>query len=490
METKLNQKQYDIAVIGSGPGGQKAAVQAAKKGKRVVVIDRRECKVGGVSLHSGTIPSKTLREAVLYLRGLRRKKIYGQSRRFTDKISLQDLLERVNTILAYELRLIESQFKRNGIDIIYGQASFKDSHNLEVENRQGDKIAELAVDKVILATGTIPRRPADVPFDYKTIFDRNFIFSSRSQLDLLPKSLIVYGAGVIGSEYAGMFAALGCEVTLMDDHKMLFPYIDQDIVRVLREHLEKMGVIIKMGQKAKAFSVVTAEGKKKGRIETEDGSIVEADAILFSKGRLPCVEPLKLENAGVECGERNVIKVDDHYRTTAENIYACGDVIGFPALASTSAEQGRVAARCAVGAHIKHHKPELFPTALYTVPEISTIGKTEEQLIKEKVPYVTGIAYFYEIAKAAIAGDDTGALKLLFHPETRKILGVHIIGEQAAEIVHIGQLVMSFGGTVDSFIYNVFNYPTWAEAYKIAALNGMNKLKEKQSAAAPPRGVG
>lgn len=469
-------KKYDVAVIGSGPAGQRAAIQCAKKGKKIVIIDRREYKLGGVSLHSGTIPSKTLREAVLYLKGIRRKKIYGKSHRFDEEITLADLMERVEIILTFELKIIESQLRRNQVDVLYGQASFIDAHTLEVTNRHGEITDEIYADKIIIATGTVPRHPADIQFDYKTIFDSNFIFSSKSQINQLPKSLIVYGAGVIGSEYAAMFAALGCQVWLMDSHPSLFPYLDKKIVALLQEHMEGLHVSLMMEQNYKTIET-TPEGK--ARIETHEGSVVEADAILFSKGRLPCVEPLNLEKIGVAMTDRKIIKVNETYQTSVEHIYACGDVIGFPALASVSAEQGRVAARYALGLEIKHHKPELFPIAVYTIPEIAAIGKTEQQLQKEQLPYQKGLAYFSEVAKAAIVGDDSGALKILFHPETMEILGVHIIGDQAAEIIHIGQLVMAFNGKLDSFVQNVFNYPTWAEAYKVAALNGFNRLQGK-----------
>lgn len=469
-------EHYDIAVIGSGPAGQRAAIQAAKKKKKVVIIDRRAYKLGGVSLHTGTIPSKTLREAVLYLRGMRRKKIYGPSHRFNENITLESLLERVETILSYELKIIETQLIKNGVRFLYGQASFLDRHTLEVRTREGEKIAEVTADKIIIATGTIPRHAPGVTFDYEVIFDSNFIFSSKSKIKALPRSLIVYGAGVIGSEYAVMFAALGCKVWLIDNHKELFPFLDGKIVHLLKEHMERMDMTLMMGHPYKTIDV-TPEGK--GRLVTEDGTTLEAEAILFSKGRLPCVDPLNLDAVGVELSENGLIKVNESYRTSVENIYACGDVIGFPALASTSAEQGRVTARYALDLEIRHHKPELFPFAIYTIPEISFIGKTEEQLKEENVPYEKGICYYYEVAKAAIAGDDTGALKILFHPETLDIHGVHIIGDQAAEIIHVGQLVMYFKGKLDAFIKNVFNYPTWAEAYKVAALNGINKLLNK-----------
>ncbi len=467
------EKAYDVAVIGSGPGGQRAAVQCAKKGKEVVIIDRRACKLGGVSLHTGTIPSKTLREAVIYLRGLRRKKVYGASSRFKKDITLEDLMERVRQILEYEMEIQGSQLRRNGIDVMYGQASFVDRHTLSVESLGGEKVARVTADKIIIATGTVPRHPGDVPFDYNVILDSNFIFSSKSKVSQLPRSLIVYGAGVIGSEYAAMLGALGAKVWLVDSHERMFPFIDREILDFLEKSFAQMNIQVLMGRKHKRIGI-TPEGK--GRFEADDGTVLEADAILFSKGRIPCVEPLKLENAGVKLGDRKVIEVDSHYRTNIDNIYACGDVIGFPALASVSAEQGRIAARYAVGAEVTSHKPELFPLAIYTIPEMSSIGKTEQQLQREKTPYGKGIAHYHEIAKAAIAGDDQGALKILFHRETREILGVHLIGDQASELIHIGQIVMTYKGTLDYFLKNVFNYPSWAEGYKVAALNALNTI--------------
>lgn len=466
---------YDVAVIGSGPGGQRAAIQAAQKGRKVIVIERRLFKVGGVSLHTGTIPSKTLREAVIYLRGLRRRKIYGPSHRFSDDITLEDLMERVKQIWDYEMQLLDTMLRQGGVDVIYGQASFVDPHRLRVENQNGEVIGRIRADKIIIATGTSPSLPEDIPFDYESILDSNFIFSSKCHINRLPRSLIVYGAGVIGSEYAAMFAALGSKVHLLDSHEQMFPFIDHDILKILMDSFAEMNMEIHLGQKYKKISR-TSDGK--ARLETDKGLILEADAILFSKGRKPCIEPLRLENAGVLLGERDVIRVDDHYRTNVEHIFACGDVIGFPALASVSAEQGRIAARYALNLSVPYHKPELFPLAIYTIPEMSSIGKTENQLIKENIPYLKGVSGYRDIAKAAISGDITGALKLLFHRDSHALLGVHLIGDQASEIIHIGQIVMTFNGDVEYFVRNVFNYPSWAEGYKLAALEGLNPSQE------------
>ncbi len=473
----MSKKRYEIAVIGSGPSGQRAAIQAAKAGKKVVVIDNRILKLGGVSLHTGTIPSKTLREAVLYIKGLKRKYVYGSTSVERSEIALGDLTEKVDSILKYEVKVIERQFKRNGVDVIYGEAVFEDKLNVNIFDLEGNITESIKADKYIIATGTHPRRPDDIKFDYNVIFDSDFIFSHKSTIKQLPESLIVYGAGVIGMEYAGMFAALGCEVTIVDTHKEMFPFIDRDIVALLKKFYIDLGVKFNFNESYKSFEV-TKGGK--GKLLTESGKLFEADVILFSKGRVPAIENLKIKDVGVDTGSRGTIKVNEMFQTSVENIYACGDVIGFPALASTSSEQGRRAARFSIGLEADQGIDENFPFAIYSIPELSSIGKNVQELEKENVPFETGIAYYNEIAKAAISGDDRGALKILFDPSTKKILGIHIIGEQAAEIVHIGQVVMKTGENLDFFIKNIFNYPTWAEAYRVAAFNGLNKLKSKR----------
>ncbi|MCK5222609.1 MAG: FAD-dependent oxidoreductase, partial [Candidatus Aminicenantes bacterium] len=312
---------------------------------------------------------------------------------------------------------------------------------------------------------------------YNVIFDSDFIFSHKSKIKKLPESLIVYGAGVIGMEYAGMFAALGCEVNIVDNHKEMFPFIDRDIVALLKKFYIDLGVKFNFNESYESLKV-TKDGK--GKLITESGKVFKADVILFSKGRTPAIEKLKIKNIGVDTGSRGTIKVNEKFQTSVENIYACGDVIGFPALASTSSEQGRRAARFSIGLEADPGIDDHFPFAIYSIPELSSIGKNVQELEKENVPFETGIAYYNEIAKAAISGDDRGALKILFDPSTKKILGIHIIGEQAAEIVHIGQVVMKTGENLDFFIKNIFNYPTWAEAYRVAAFNGLNKLRSKR----------
>lgn len=471
-----NQKiiHCDVAVVGSGPAGQRAAMECGREGLNTVIIDRRNLKVGGVSLHVGTIPSKTLREAVLHLIGYRHKHLYGSEYKVQQHICLKDLTQRVELTLKRELAVLESQFMAAGVTVRYGEACFVDPHTLEIHNRMDESRILLKADQFVLAPGTVPRHPEDISFDYEVIFDSNFVFSHKSRIKELPKSLIVVGAGVIGTEYAAMFAALGCKVTLVDHHEQILPYLDGDINRLLLSEMEKMGVTMVLGRGYRSIRR-TKDGK--GMVETDTGEELTADAVLVSLGRVPCVDRLNLPAAGVELANRPTIKVDENFRTTAPHIFAAGDVIGPPALASTSAEQGRVAGRNVLGYTVRDHRPELFPFALYSIPETSLIGSTEEQLVKQNIPFVKGIALYQDVSKATIKGGSVGMLKLLFSPDDWKLLGIHVVGDQAAELIHIGQAVMSLGGRVDYFVHNVFNYPTWAEAYRVAALDGLSRLK-------------
>lgn len=449
-------------------------MECAREGRDTVIIDRRNLKVGGVSLHVGTIPSKTLREAVLHLIGYRHKHLYGDEYKVRQHICLRDLTERVELTLKRELAVLESQFMAAGVNIRYGEARFVDPYTLEIHNRVDESRALVQADHIVLATGTVPLHPDDIPFDYQVIFDSNFVFSHKSRINELPRSLIVVGAGVIGTEYAAMFAALGCRVTLVDRHTRILPYLDGDINRLLLSEMEKMGVTMALGR---GYRSIRRMDNGKGLVEIDDGENLTADAVLFALGRLPCVERLNLPAAGVELGKRPVIKVDENFRTSAQHIFAAGDVIGPPALASTSAEQGRVAGRNVLGYTVRDHRPELFPFAIYSIPEASLIGSTEEQLVKKEIPFVKGIARYHEVSKATIKGGSVGMLKLLFSPDDWKLLGIHVVGDQAAELIHIGQAVMSLGGRVDYFVHNVFNYPTWAEAYRAAALDGLARLQ-------------
>jgi len=414
-----------------------------------------------------------LREAVIYLAGLRQRQYYGKSYKTQDTITLDDLLLRVKKVLSRETQVMESQLQRNGVDVINGQAAFEDPHTLVVSTGQDEPDQKIKADKFLVAVGTIPRRPDDIPFDQEVIFDSNFIFSSKNKRNNLPKSLIVIGSGVIGTEYACMFAALGCDVWLLDRRKEMFRFLDQDIYDQLLLAISNAGVQLVLQEE---IGAIHRSPCGEAVVEIEGQNPLKADAVLFAMGRTPCTFTLNLENIQITTNKNGVIEVDEQFRTSQEHIFAAGDVIGFPALASTSAEQGRMAARYALDLKV-NSKPELFPFAIYTIPEISMVGKTEQELVKEDIPYVQGLAFYRELPKGAIIGDVDGALKMLIHSQTRKILGVHMIGDLASELLHIGAIAMNLDATIDIFVDNVFNYPTLAEAYKVAALNGMNNLE-------------
>ena len=456
---------YDLLVIGSGPAGQRAAIQGAKSGKRVALVERREV-VGGTCINTGTIPSKTMREAVLHLSGFQYQGIYGVSYRVKEQITMADLSFRVQQVIKNELDVTQAQLFRNGITLLNGLASFSDPHQIRVEGARGD--ATCRAESIVIATGTKPAESARVPINGQTIILSDQVL----QMPQLPKTLIVVGGGVIGVEYTCMFAALGIRVVLIEKRPRLLEFADAEIVEALCYHLRDHRVTLRLNEE-----VDTVE-------QLPDGSVMAAlrskkkisgDALLYAVGRQGNVQELNLEAAGLEADDRGRIAVDADYRTSQPHIFAVGDVIGFPSLASVSMEQGRIAAGRAVGADV-HSNAANYPYGIYTIPEISFIGKTEEQLTDEDVPYEVGLAYYREIARGQIRGDTTGRLKLIFHRETKQLLGVHIIGEGAAELVHIGQAVMSHNDTIDYFIDTVFNYPTLAECYKAAAFNGLNKL--------------
>ena len=463
---------YDLVVIGSGPAGQKGAIAAAKLRKRVAVIDRRDM-VGGCSLHLGTIPSKTMREAILYLTGIRQRTFYGADYRAKENISAHDLAQRVDVVLQREIDVVRAQLKRNGVVTINGMARFMDPHTIEIEAVEGT-ISTVTADTILIACGT---RPAENPL---IITDGERVFNSDQllHLPLIPRELIVVGGGVIGLEYAAMMTALGTRVTLIDQRPTLLDFADHEIIESLCHHLREVGVTFRLGEVVQS---VSTENGARVVAHLESGKTVKGDALLYAVGRQGNIDELNLTAAGIEADARGRIPVDKDFRTKVPHIFAVGDVIGFPSLASVSMEQGRVAVERAFGDEGVQSNPSFYPYGIYTIPEISFIGKTEEQLTEEDVPYEVGVAYYREIARGQIRGDTTGRLKLIFHRETRKILGVHIIGEGAAELVHIGQAVMVLGGAVDYFINTVFNYPTLAECYKAAAFNGINRLARFES---------
>jgi NAD(P) transhydrogenase len=457
-------QQYDLIVIGSGPAGQRAAIQGAKSGKHVALIERREV-VGGTCINSGTIPSKTMREAVLHLSGFEYQGIYGVSYRVKEKITMGDLGFRVQHVIKTETDITQAQLSRNGIEVIYGSARFLDATHVRVENIRG--VSDYQAGIIIIGTGTKPSVSPTVPLNGSTIINSDQIL----QMPEIPKILIVVGGGVIGVEYTCMFAALGVRVILVEKRPRLLEFADAEIVEALSYHLRDHRVTMRLNEEVESVEdtptgvVANLMSKKK----------ISGDALLYAVGRQGNVEELDLPAAGLEADSRGRIPVNAGYVTKQPNIYAVGDVIGFPSLASVSMEQGRIAAATAFGLPV-HSNPAFYPYGIYTIPEISFIGKTEEQLTEEDAPYEVGVAYYREIARGQIRGDTTGRLKLIFHPETKEILGVHIIGEGASELLHIGQAVMILKGTVEYFVDTVFNYPTLAECYKAAAFNGLNKL--------------
>jgi NAD(P) transhydrogenase len=458
--------EYDLVVIGSGPAGQKGAIAAAKVRKRVAVIDRT-AMMGGVSVHTGTIPSKTVREAIFQLTGFAVKALYGNGSQSRVDISIQDVSSRVNAIVARETEVIRAQLKRNGIAVHQGSAHFLDPHTVEVQG-DGEGI-RVKAEKILVACGTRPAHSPEIPFDNHRIVDTDHL----SGLGGLPKEIIVVGAGVVGLEFASFMAALGADVTLIDQRPALLEFVDRQIVEALSYHLRQLGVTFRLGEKVAQVGV---DAKRDFVFaELESGKRVHGDALIYAVGRQANGDQLHLEAAGLAADSRGRLKVNEFFQTEIPHLYAAGDVIGFPALASTSMEQGRLAACHMFGIPFEH-MPGLFPYGIYTIPEISMVGQTEETLTANRVPYEVGIAKYSELAKSMMLGDDAGMLKLLFHPETRKLLGVHALGQRATEIIHIGQAVLFYGGSVEYFRDMVFNYPTLAEAYKVAALDGLNKL--------------
>lgn len=456
---------FDLMVIGSGPGGQKAAICAAKLGKRVAIVERQKELVGGVCLHTGTIPSKTMREAILHLTGFRQRAVYGDQYRSRKSITMDDLRQKLAQVSRREWDVIQDQFDRNGVETLAGEASFVDPHTLEVLTPEGPALIE--ADRVLLAPGTRPARPPHIPFDGRTVFDSDEFLN----LDNVPRSMIVVGGGVIGVEYGLMMATLGVRVTVIDGRDRLLDFCDREIVDSLVYNARSMGVTFRLGENV---AEVRRVGVNSVAVELESGKRVLGETVLFSVGREGDTASLNLPAAGLEPDRRGRIEVGAGFQTRVPHVYAVGDIVGFPALASASMEQGRQAVCHAFGVAARDMGE--IPYGLFTVPEISLIGKNEQQLTAEHVPYEVGIARFSEIARGQIVGDETGLLKLLFHRETREILGVHAIGESSTEIIHIGQAVMAFGGTLEYFRDTVFNYPTMAECYKVAALDGLNKL--------------
>src|SRR5215475_10786099 len=458
-------EKFDLIVIGSGPAGQRAAIQAAKFGKRAALIEKLEV-IGGTAINTGTIPSKTIREAVLHLSGYQYQSIYGVSYRVKERISMSDLSFRALHVIKTEIDVIHAQLSRNGIDVITGTASFVDPHHVQVKSSRG--VSDYEADFIIIGTGTKPAESPLVPFNNRTIINSDQIL----RMPEIPKTMLVVGGGVIGVEYTCMFATLGVRVTLVEKRPRLLEFADAEMVEALCYHLRDRRVTLRLNEEVESVEetpdngvVANLKSKKK----------VAGEALLYAVGRQGNVDELNLPVAGLGADSRGRIAVSADYQTSQPHIFAVGDVIGFPSLGSVSMEQGRIAAAKAFGVNL-HSDPAHYPYGIYTIPEISFIGKTEEQLTDAGMPYEIGIAYFREIARGQIRGDTTGRLKLIFHPDTKELLGVHIIGEGASELLHIGQAVLALKGTVEYFVDTVFNYPTLAESYKTAAFNGLNKL--------------
>ncbi|MGH9626977.1 MAG: Si-specific NAD(P)(+) transhydrogenase [Bryobacteraceae bacterium] len=461
---------YDLIVIGSGPAGQRAAIQGAKLEKRVGLVERKAV-LGGVSVNTGTIPSKTFREAVLDLSGYRERAFYGASYSVKQHITAQDLLTRIDQVIRHEIDVTRHQLIRNRVEVLEANASFEDPHTLRLDHVDGHGQRLVSARFIVVATGTEATKDPHIPFDIRRIMTSDDIL----RLDQLPRTLTVVGAGVVGCEYASMFATLGIRVTLIDKRPRLLPFIDQEIVDALAYHLRENRVTLRLNEEVSSIEPISDEHGDRVNIHLASGKQVISEKALYSIGRTGNTSRLNLPAASLHPDDRGRLVVNEHYQTAVPHIYSVGDVIGHPSLASTSMEQGRLAACHAFGVEAKSF-PELFPYGIYAIPEISTVGKNEEELTHDGVPYEIGKARYREIARGQIIGDLTGLLKLAFRADTRELLGVHIIGEGSSELVHIGQAVLTYGGKIDYFINTVFNYPTLAECYKTAAFDGINRL--------------
>lgn len=456
---------YDLLVIGTGPAGQKAAVQAAKLGKKVGLIERKEV-VGGVCINTGTIPSKALREAALFFSGIPQRSIYGTPQ-LKNSITIEELTFHANHVIKNEIRVVRAQMARNRIDMIFGSASFFEPHCLRIQHRSGS-IEQHTADFIVIAVGTEPSRPAEIPFDDTSIIDTDGLLT----LKRIPPSIVIVGGGVIGTEYASILAALGVPVTLIDKRPRLMEFADAEIIDMLQRQMKEIGVTLYHEEEA-----LTIKKQPDNSIEVclRHAKPIRTSTLMYAIGRVGATKDLNLEAAGLTADGRGRLSVNEHLQTAVPHIYAAGDVIGFPALASTSMQQGRHASCHAFG-HPDRTDTSLLPYGIYSIPQISMVGRNEEELTQAEIPYAVGIARYKEIARGLLMGDETGMLKLLFHRQTHELLGVHAIGEGATELIHIGQAVMAFHGKIDYFIDTVFNYPTLAECYKVAALDGINRL--------------
>jgi NAD(P) transhydrogenase len=463
--------QYDLVVIGSGPGGQRAAIQAAKLGKRVAVAEKSD-QLGGAGLRGGTIPSKALREAALFLTGMAGTRLLAGHRPVRRDVTIGELTAVVRDVVTAQLRVVEDALARNHVTMLWGHARFTDPHTIAVEENSGPRT--VTADRIILAVGTRPAQPAHVPFNERTIFTTDTLRHIRQ----LPQSFLVVGGGVIGTEFACILAALGVEVTLVEGRPELLGFVDREIIEAFQTAIRRLGVTLRLGEKVLKIEETVGNGGTGSVWATlESGKVLHAEALLYTVGRQGVCQELGIEKVGLACDDHERLTVNEHYQTAVPHIYAVGDVIGFPALAATAMEQGRLAA-CHVFDVPAQSLPHLLPYGIYAIPEIAMVGETEQNLTKAGIPYESGVARYEDLARGEMLGDRDGLLKLLVHQKDRHLLGVHIIGTSATELIHIGQMVMTVNGTVDMLVDNVFNYPTLAEAYKVAAHNAVNKLNQ------------
>ena len=476
MPPHSDMQKYDVIVIGSGPAGKTAAIQAAKLKRKVAVIDGM-AQVGGVCVHTGTIPSKTMRETVLNLTGWRERGFYGRSYRVKQDITAQDLMQRLNLTLKSEVDILEDQLVRNGVEITCGHGKFIDAHAIEVDAGNGESLV-MHADKFIVTVGTRTYRPDYVPFNGETVIDSDEV----TRMQKLPRSITVIGAGVVGVEYATIFKTLDINVTLIEPRETMLDFVDKEILMHFRHEIVDAGLRLQFGQKVESIESRNGTGKSCTNascvVKLASGRAFASDMVLFAAGRVGATDKLGLEqfeSAGLTVDHRGRLSVNNHFQTAVPHIYAAGDVIGFPSLASTSLEQGRIAMLHALGEPV-HNPPEFFPYGIYAVPEMSTVGMSEAEVIQRKIPYEVGITPLRETSRGKVMGLNSGMLKVIFSTKSRRLLGVHIVGEGATELIHIGQAVLTLKGTLDYFLENAFNYPTLAEAYKVAALYAHNRM--------------
>ncbi|HSL28558.1 MAG TPA: Si-specific NAD(P)(+) transhydrogenase [Anaerolineales bacterium] len=455
-------EKYDLIVIGGGPAGEKGASKAAQYGKRVALVERAPV-LGGAGINTGTVPSKTLRESALYFSGLRQRGLYGIDYSLKDNLSMKDFMFRQRAVVRKERKMIAEHIEYHDIDLVHGEGFLKDAHTVGVRSDLGEQ--ELVGDIILIATGSSPHRPPEVPFDHELICDSDSILN----LKRLPKTMAVVGGGVIGTEYASIFTALDIKVTLIERGDRIVPFVDSEIGERLMSQLLKLGIHFMFNEHMAAIE----RRKNKVRLTLQNAEPFEVDVALIAAGRQSNVQALNLEQIGIKQGKRGLILVDENYQTNIPNIYAVGDVIGFPALASTSMEQARAAVVHAFDLEYKEKLAPFLPFAVYAIPEVSSVGLTEDECKEKNIPYLVGRAYYEENSRGQIIGDMSGMIKLVFSPMDKKLLGAHLIGEQASELVHIASHVMLRGGLIDEFIEAVYNYPTLSDSYQYAAYDGL-----------------